>query len=524
MLPMRDRTKKNPRHVLRGSIGQSLCGFLSAGGLFLIFYGMFGSDRRGKDVALRQRTPSQSAIASDSLVLPIAKGNPPEPVEPPKLQVQESQGNQQVTVEKVTMSKPSYVKGAAQSNECKGGTRPIETVEECEGAAQVLGLKFNSYDPVRELDPIGCQYRIPDNDVYYNSHDTGSGHSDRKPLCREAGSPTASPVDSVDGTSAAATAAPSASDANGPATSASTGDTAVASSVKAAPATTLASYVMAEAGEIDCPKGSGPLEDSETCQSAAEVLGKQFMTDDPRSENDPRGCQFRVPDQDIYFNSHDVGKPHSQRQVVCREGAPSPPPTSKVQATPSLTSSSDRKYVLAETDTTDCPPGSKAVENDEACRAAATVLGKTYYVADFVAEQDPKGCQLRVPDKDVYFNAHEEGSAHSARQPICYEGESVKLSSEPAKTQVPSAAKPGGTFTMGEPETMDCPPGSGFLSSPEECKAAAGSLDKKFQEAAAIAEMDPKGCVFRIPDGDVYFNSHDTGSANSARQSICRES
>eukprot|EP00930_Biecheleria_cincta_P023566 TRINITY_DN17017_c0_g1_i1.p1 TRINITY_DN17017_c0_g1~~TRINITY_DN17017_c0_g1_i1.p1 ORF type:complete len:428 (-),score=63.11 TRINITY_DN17017_c0_g1_i1:269-1552(-) len=386
---MLDRAKKKPRQVRKDSLGQSLCGFLTAGGLFLVLYCMFGIDRRGKDAALRQRTLSQSAVASDNLVLPSAEGNPPKP-EPPEVRLHETQVNQQAMVEKITKSKPAYVKGAANSNECTHGTLQIETVEECEGAAQVLGLQFNSYDPVRELDPQGCQYRIPDNDVYYNSHDTGAGHPDRKPLCREAGSPTASPADTLDGPSEAAAAAQGASVGNGPATSASTGGTVVApstpTSVKAA-ATPQASYVMAEGGENECPKGSGPLEDSESCQSAAEVLGKPFLTDDPKSENDPRGCQFRVPDQDVYFNSHDVGKPNTQRQVVCREGAPSPPPASKVQVTQTLTSTPDRKYVFAETDTTDCPAGSKPVENEEACRAAAAGLGKSFYVADFVSDQ-----------------------------------------------------------------------------------------------------------------------------------------
>lgn len=532
---MQDRGKKTPRQVRKDSLGQSLCGFLSVGGLCLIFYGVFGFDRRGKEAVLRQRAFSQSAVASDSLFLGSAGGSPPKP-EPPKEQLQETQGNlqevqenQQPAVEKFTKNTPAYVKGDKNSNECKQGAIEIETVEECEGAASILGLAFNAYDPVRELDPKGCNYRVPDNDVYYNSHDTGSGHPDRKRICREAGTPPASsPYDLPATTSVAAESVPA------QAASASTGTTVAAVAPSAAPATKQASYVMTEAGETECPTGSGALEDSDSCQSAADVLGKKFMADDPKSENDPRGCQFRVPDDDVYFNSHDVGKAHTQRQVVCREGAPSLPSAPKVQATGTLTSGLGRKYVLGEADTVDCPPGSKPVENEEACRAAAEGLGKPYYSADFTSEQDPKGCQLRVPDKDVYFNAHEEGSAHSFREPICYEeGESSKPlgetakppqpRGEPATPQASVATKPGGQYVLGEADTLDCPPGSNFLENQEACKAAAESLGKKIQEATAVAELDPKGCVFRIPDDDVYFNTHETGSANSARQTICRE-
>jgi len=86
-------------------------------------------------------------------------------------------------------------------------------------------------------------------------------------------------------------------------------------------------YVMGDSGSNDCPPGSGPLEDAEECEKAALALGKKHKDGtQEESELDPAGCIYRVPDQDVYFNPHEVGAEHFARELVCREGAPTRAP------------------------------------------------------------------------------------------------------------------------------------------------------------------------------------------------------
>ncbi|CAJ1328588.1 unnamed protein product, partial [Effrenium voratum] len=83
--------------------------------------------------------------------------------------------------------------------------------------------------------------------------------------------------------------------------------------------------VMGDPGQRDCPAGSVPVPDAEACAAAAESLGKQLLEEGYAAESDPPGCQFRVPDQDIYFNSHDTGAPNPARQRVCKQDGSAPP-------------------------------------------------------------------------------------------------------------------------------------------------------------------------------------------------------
>eukprot|EP00930_Biecheleria_cincta_P032363 TRINITY_DN2245_c0_g1_i1.p1 TRINITY_DN2245_c0_g1~~TRINITY_DN2245_c0_g1_i1.p1 ORF type:complete len:938 (-),score=132.13 TRINITY_DN2245_c0_g1_i1:87-2900(-) len=85
--------------------------------------------------------------------------------------------------------------------------------------------------------------------------------------------------------------------------------------------------------------------------------------------------------------------------------------------------SKDRKYLMGDVGSNDCPPGSGPLEGSEECEQAALILGKKHKNGpEEPSEIDPAGCVYRVPDQDVYFNPHEDGDAHSARQLICREG------------------------------------------------------------------------------------------------------
>lgn len=116
--------------------------------------------------------------------------------------------------------------------------------------------------------------------------------------------------------------------------------------------------VMGDLGSTDCPANSVPLEDAEACEAASKALAKEYVElneaeGDPRGSEDmrnggekrenafvssdfksisprfrtlfgrgtPAGCQFRPPDQDVYFNSHSRGAPNPGRQPICREDA-----------------------------------------------------------------------------------------------------------------------------------------------------------------------------------------------------------
>ncbi|CAJ1328586.1 unnamed protein product, partial [Effrenium voratum] len=132
--------------------------------------------------------------------------------------------------------------------------------------------------------------------------------------------------------------------------------------------------VMGDPGQRDCPAGSVPVPDAEACAAAAESLGKQLLEEGYAAESDPPGCQFRVPDQDIYFNSHDTGAPNPARQRVCKQDGSAPP--APAPAKPAA--KSDATYVMGDAETNDCPAGSQALASSEECEAAADFFGKQY--------------------------------------------------------------------------------------------------------------------------------------------------
>ncbi|CAE7776905.1 unnamed protein product, partial [Symbiodinium pilosum] len=120
--------------------------------------------------------------------------------------------------------------------------------------------------------------------------------------------------------------------------------------------------------------------------------------------------------------------PAAQNPAAQSPAAQSPPEPGIAKSTAATAADGQRKdaatsakYVMGEAETNDCPPGSKPLEESDECEVAASNLGKTYQGEGNPAEIDPKGCIFRIPDQDVYWNTHETGAPHPARQPICRE-------------------------------------------------------------------------------------------------------
>merc|ERR1712136_724569 len=57
----------------------------------------------------------------------------------------------------------------------------------------------------------------------------------------------------------------------------------------------------------------------------------------------------------------------------------------------------------------------------------------------------------------------------------------------------------------------------------EECKALAEASNIRYWGGAGHSSgADPRGCIYRTPDKDIYFNTHKTGSTNRGdRRTVC---
>eukprot|EP00439_Symbiodinium_sp_Y106_P085522 s845_g28.t2 len=506
--------KSKRRAVQQEAIKPAWAFFLGLGSVLLVFHFVF----RGKGGLRGQRAPSQAQMARATLgAAPRAEGVSEVP---PGFTAMQGP-----TEEELRQS--TYVYSDAGSD-CPADFLRLVEPEECEIAAEMLHKKFQDMDPKVDTEFRGCQFRVPDNDVHFNSKE-GSGNRDRKSICRKP---------------PAAGAAPPAVDLN-PVPSPPPVLAAVAAVSQAEPTVAERSadqrYVMTETESNGCPAGHTGV-DKQECATAAKSFDKPFLEEAGPAELDPRGCIFRVPDGDVYFNMEPEGAPHESRKVICRApGVAAPQVTQAAPATPT------GDFVLADAGSDACPAGYNKVLTPEDCQAGANALDKAFHEA-FEAESDPKGCNYRLTDQDVYFNLHLTGAPHHSRQPVCQrdvpgsdriwnrQGEGAAQSPATPATAASTEHKDSATsavdsatsatpakFVMGEADTNDCPPGSKPLEESEECEIAASNLGKTYIGEGNPAEMDPKGCQFRIPDQDMYWNTHDTGAPHPARQPICRE-
>jgi len=71
-----------------------------------------------------------------------------------------------------------------------------------------------------------------------------------------------------------------------------------------------------------------------------------------------------------------------------------------------------------------------------------------------------------------------------------------------------------------------CEDNSIQVANPSECEQAAQALNVRYWGGSGHSSgADPKGCIYRIPDKDIYFNTHSTGSlGRNDRQLICESS
>ncbi|CAE7400782.1 unnamed protein product [Symbiodinium sp. CCMP2592] len=495
--------KSKRRAARQEAIKPAWAFFLGLGSVLLVFHFVF----RGKGGLRPRGAPSQAQMARATLgAAPRAEGVSEVP---PGFTAMQGP-----TEEELRQS--TYVYSDAGSD-CPADFLRLVEPEECEIAAEMLHKKFQDMDPKVDTEFRGCQFRVPDNDVHFNSKE-GSGNRDRKSICRKP---------------PAAGAAPPAVDLN-PVPSPPPVLAAVAAVSQAEPTVAERStdqrYVMTETESNGCPAGHTGV-DKQECATAAKSFDKPFLEEAGPAELDPKGCIFRVPDADVYFNTEPEGAPHESRKVICRApGVAAPQVTQAAPAAPT------GDFVLADAGSDACPAGYNKVLTPEDCQAGANALDKAFHEA-FEAESDPKGCNYRLTDQDVYFNLHLTGAPHHSRQPVCQRDEGAaqspatpaaaastehKDSATSAAASATSAATPA-KFVMGEADTNDCPPGSKPLEESEECEIAASNLGKTYIGEGNPAEMDPKGCQFRIPDQDMYWNTHDTGAPHPARQPICRE-
>lgn len=296
------------------------------------------------------------------------------------------------------------------ANYCPSGSFPLQSKEDCQLASKSFSKGFLPDTAKEELEPTGCVFRGPDQDMLWNEDPEGSPHESRHVVCATA------QFQREKAAAKAAKAAEVPAAAESPAPVLTDAPAAPAAPAAAAPAAADAKYVFGSPGEVDCPPGAVPLSDQDQCEAAAKALSKEYVELNP-AEGDPPGCQYRPPDQDVYFNSHDTGAPNAARQPVCRED----PKAAALLTTRAPAKEFKFNYVMGETDTADCPAGGAPVESSEECAAAAKKLGKIYLGEGNPAEMDPKGCQFRVPDQDMYWNPHDTGATNAARQPVCRE-------------------------------------------------------------------------------------------------------
>jgi len=82
---------------------------------------------------------------------------------------------------------------------------------------------------------------------------------------------------------------------------------------------------------------------------------------------------------------------------------------------------------------------------------------------------------------------------------------------------------PLASYRLLDEPTSSCPPETKMLESVNQCQDAALKLPKKLAYTDELyQEADPPGCVFRVPDDDIYFNAPEEGQTNGNRRLICQ--
>jgi len=174
-------------------------------------------------------------------------------------------------------------------------------------------------------------------------------------------------------------------------------------------------------------------------------------------------------------------------------------PTNTLEPTNTPTNAPTEAGVLGTQGTDQCPAGSISMGTEAECRLAATALGYGFGSSgNWVG--DLKGCFLYT-NRKVYFNTHETGGTNPDETPICADAAGL----------------------LGTQGTNVCPAGSVSMGTEAECRSAATALGYGFDSSGSWPG-DPKGCFYYTngyTDGNVYFNTHETGGTNPRDTPIC---
>jgi len=155
----------------------------------------------------------------------------------------------------------AFVKGPKTG--CELGYIQPKTAEDCKAIAAANSVRYwGGAGHSSSADPLGCIFRTPDNDVYFNTHNTGStDRDDRKTVCVE-------------------------------------------------------SFVLGP--QTGCESGYVQPATAEECKAIAEASNIRYWGGSGHSSGaDPRGCIYRTGG-DIYFNTHATGKTNrGDRRTMC---------------------------------------------------------------------------------------------------------------------------------------------------------------------------------------------------------------
>jgi len=163
---------------------------------------------------------------------------------------------------------------------------------------------------------------------------------------------------------------------------------------------------------------------------------------------------------------------------------------------------------------TQCPCGVQIMDW-ERCQKAAEWFGVRYIGCNPPVgcvgrhqHKEPKGCIWRK-DGDILFNGingrrHKLSGGHRDRALVCARAAGYRL---------------GGSASQ-------CSADEDQVTSVEDCQEAAELLDIEWNtKSPFVNEKEPSGCVHRIPDDDMIFNTHPDGMTHKIgegeRELVC---
>merc|ERR1712037_485170 len=389
-------------------------------------------------------------------------------------------------------SKKLFLAASGKAN-CAGKGVAVKNENGCKAAAKAMKKDFTGSRGYPTY-PKGCF--VLSNKFYYNNAKTGKGNSKARPVCVSGATVTKKPTKKL---------------------------------------------VIAGNGKANCAGKGAPVKNEAGCRAAAKAMKRQFGGGSTFSSY-PMGCF--VYNTKLYFNKGKTGKGNSKASPVCVSGATGGKKTTpkKKPANPcaknnggcakarkcmnvkgkaicgkcpkgytnsgtkqckkaTATKKPAAKLVLAGIGKASCSGKGAAVKNENACKAAAKAMKKTFGIV--TNARYPKGCFFL--NNKVYFNPGKTGRGHGAASPVCVA--TAGATKKPAKKLVLAAT--------GKPTCA----GKGVAVKNENgCKAAAKAMKKDFTGSRGYPTY-PKGCF--VLSNKFYYNNAKTGKGNSKARPVC---